>query len=202
MDSAKLNEAIMILLSAVILGLAATLVRARLTHRTLKLTQLKWEWLVFVCVIPQIFAFYLPSTARYIPESILPVIQILSMFGLVVFALYNFLAPGFWALGFGLICNFLVILCNGGWMPISVDTLQRTLPSHPVDYWTIGTRLGFTKDLVLMPANTRLVWLSDRFTLPPGLPQNIAFSLGDIFISIGAFFLLWSLSRKEVKETT
>jgi hypothetical protein len=100
----------------------------------------------------------------------------------------------------GLICNFLVILCNGGWMPISLETLHRMLPSRPVEIWTNGSRLGFTKDRIIPPADTQLVWLSDRFTLPPGLPQNIAFSLGDIFISFGAFFLLWSLSRKEDKE--
>jgi hypothetical protein len=192
----------MILLYAVLIGLATTLVRARLTHRTLKLTHLNWEWLVFISVIPQVLAFYFPSTGQLIPDSILPVLQILSMFGLVVFALLNIFAPGFWALGIGLFCNFLVILCNGGWMPISIETLKRMMPSRPEDFWTIGSRLGITKDLILSPADTQLAWLSDRFTLPPGLPQNIAFSLGDIFISIGTFFLLWSLSRKEEKEKT
>jgi hypothetical protein len=190
----------MILLYAVFLGLAATLLRARLTHRTLKLIHLNWEWLVFVSVLPQILAFYIPSIGQYIPNSILPVLQILSMFGLVVFTLLNFFAPGFWALGMGLTCNFLVILCNGGWMPISVETLQRMMPSRPEDYWTIGSRLGFTKDRIMASADTQLIWLSDRYTLPIGLPQNIAFSLGDIFISVGVFFLLWSLSRKEEME--
>jgi hypothetical protein len=54
--------------------------------------------------------------------------------------------------------------------------------------------------MIMAPADTRLAWLSDRFTLPAGLPQNVAFSLGDVFLSIGAFLLLWSLSRNEVKE--
>lgn len=190
----------MILIYAVILGLAATLVRARLTHRTLKLSRLKWEWLIFISVIPQILAFYIPSIGKIIPLSILPILQILSMLGLVVFTLANIFAPGFWGLGLGLICNFLVILFNGGWMPISMETLKRMMPSRPEGFWTIGSRLDFTKDRIMNPADTRLVWLSDRFTLPPGFPQNIAFSLGDIFISIGTFFLLWSLSRNEEKE--
>ncbi|GAP22002.1 DUF5317 domain-containing protein [Leptolinea tardivitalis] len=203
MESNRSDLLHMILLFAVILGLAATLLRARLTHRTLKISSLKWEWLVILSVIPQILAFYVPSTGKYLPESILPVLQILSMFGLLVFGVINFLTPGFKALSLGLACNFLVILSNGGWMPISVETLKHMMPAHPEEYWTIGERLGLTKDRILLPAETHFVWLSDRFTLPPGLPQNIAFSLGDIFISIGAFFLLWSLSRKEdEKEKT
>lgn len=197
MDSEINVDFIMILLYAVILGLAATLVRARLYHRTLKITPMNWEWLVILCVIPQIIAFYIPSTAKFIPESILAPLQILSMFGLSIFALMNFSLPGFWAMGLGLISNFIVILCNGGWMPIRVETLQRMMPSRSPEFWTIGSRLGYTKDRILAPENIRLEWLSDRFTLPQGLPQNIAFSLGDIFISIGVFFLLWSLSRKE-----
>jgi hypothetical protein len=192
----------MILLIAVTLGLAATFVRARLTHRTLKFAQLKWDWLVIVCVIPQVLAFYLPAVGKLIPDQFIPYIQMASMLGLVLFSLANFFIPGFWALGFGLMSNFIVITANGGWMPISVETLQRMAPNRAADYWTIGSRLGQTKDLIMAPSDTRLAWLSDRFTLPAGLPQNVAFSVGDVFLALGAFLLLWSLSRKEVKEIT
>ena len=190
----------MILLWTVLIGLAATILRARLNHRTLKLVKLRWEWLVFVSVIPQIFMFQIPATAKWFPESIVPVIQVTSMTGLVAFAVINSFAPGFWALGFGLISNFLVIVRNGGWMPISVETLVRMDSHHPIDFWVVGSRLGYTKDRIFAPAETNLGWLSDRFLLPQWLPVNIAFSLGDIFISIGALLLLWSLSRKEMEE--
>jgi len=194
----------MILLFAVTLGLACTMVRARLTHRTLKFVHLKWDWLVIICVLPQIIAFYIPAVGKAIPDEIISFIQISSMLGLVIFSLANLFSPGFLALGAGLMSNFIVIAANGGWMPISVDTLTRMFPHRPADYWIIGSRLGQTKDLIMAPADTRLAWLSDRFLLPAGLPQNVAFSLGDVLLSIGAFLLLWSLSRKEVevKEIT
>jgi hypothetical protein len=165
------------------------------------LPYLNWEWLVFLSVLPQLVVFQIPVTARMIPESIIPILQILSMLGLVAFALINIFKPGFWALAAGLIGNFLVILFNGGWMPISVETLKRMSPSQSETLWNIGTRLGFTKDRIMSASDINLAWLSDRFLLPSGLPQNIAFSLGDIFISLGTFFLLWSLSRKEEKES-
>lgn len=190
----------MILLIAVILGLAATLVRARLMHRTLIMPYLHWEWLVFVSVIPQLLVFHVPYTARLIPDNLIPVIQILTMAGLVIFALANLFKPGFWALCIGLFLNFIVIIANGGWMPIGMETLQELSPSQPENYWKAGSRLGFTKDRIMPGVDINLVWLSDRLTLPPGLPQNIAFSVGDVFISIGAIFLLWSLSREEKRR--
>jgi hypothetical protein len=189
----------MILLIAIVIGLAATILRARLSHRTLKLKNLRWEWLVFISVIPQIFLFQIPITAKLIPESLVPIAQIISMVGLLVFTSVNLLSPGFWALGLGLISNFLVIVLNGGWMPISVDTLTRMVPDRSPEFWIIGTRLGFSKDRILSPGEINLIWLSDRLVLPQWIPLHIAFSLGDIFITIGTLILLWSLSNP-VKE--
>jgi hypothetical protein len=186
----------MILLFSIVIGLAATMVRARLTHRTLKLRKLRWEWLVFATVLPQIVVFQLPVVGRWIPEAAIPTIQVVTMLGLLVFVAGNWVSPGFWALGAGLTANFLVICFNGGWMPVSRETLIRLVPSRPEDYWVINSRLGFTKDRILAAADTKLGWLSDCLTLPHWFPYKFAFSLGDIFISIGAVILLWSLSRK------
>ena len=190
----------MILLLAIIIGLAATFVRARLNHRTLKLGNLQWEGLVFVAILPQILIFQLPLVGSWVPEPTVPFIQVITMLGLLVFAARNLLAPGFWSMGLGLAANFLVIALNGGWMPISQETLFRLVPSRPPDYWIIGVRLGFTKDRILSAAGTNLAWLSDCLTLPQWFPYKFAFSFGDIFISIGAVILLWSLSRKEEEK--
>jgi hypothetical protein len=191
----------MILLWAFFIGLAATILRARLHHRTLKLEKLRWEWLVFVSVIPQIIMFQFHVTEKWIPEALVPGIYLVSMAGLVVFALINVVVPGFWALALGLFCNFLVIVLNGGWMPISTETLARMVPSQPENSWVIGSRLDFTKDRIFNSTEINLAWLSDRFLMPKWIPLNIAFSLGDIFISIGAILLLWSLSStKKEKE--
>ncbi len=187
----------MILTLAIVIGLIATLIRSRLTNRTLKLPKFRLEWLVFVSVIPQILTFFIPAVGQQIPESAVPVIQITSMAGLLVFSGVNILQPGFWLLGLGLLSNFLVIVFNGGWMPILPETLHRMVPNKPIEIWEVGTRLGLTKDRIFTHENVHLVFLSDRFTLPQWIPYKVAFSIGDIFISIGVVVLLWSLSRKQ-----
>jgi hypothetical protein len=187
----------MILTLAIVIGLIATLIRSRLTNRTLKLPKFRLEWLIFVSVLPQVLTFFIPVVGQRIPESVVPVIQIISMTGLLVFTGINFLQPGFWLLGLGLFSNYLVIFLNGGWMPILPETLHHMVPTKPLEIWEVGTRLGLTKDRIFAYENVKLVFLSDRFTLPQWVPYKVAFSLGDIFISIGVVVLLWSLSRKQ-----
>ncbi len=109
----------MILVLAVVAGLLATILRASLKKRRLKIPTIKQEWLVFTFVIPQIIVFFIPFTAKNVPELIIPYIQIGSMLGLVVFSLLNIHNIGIQILATGLISNLAVIITNKGWMPIS-----------------------------------------------------------------------------------
>lgn len=84
-------------------------------------------------------------------------------------------------------------------MPISPAMVQQLLSSAPQSTWRIGERLGFSKDIVLAPENTKLLFLSDRFTLPGWIDYQVAFSLGDIFIFVGVIWLLWSLGGKKTE---
>jgi hypothetical protein len=187
----------MILILAIVIGLSATLIRAWLKNRTLKLPKFYLEWLVFLSVIPQVFAFYFPAIGRWIPESVIPYLQISTMLGLLIFTAMNLPHPGFWYLGLGLLSNFLVISFNGGWMPILPETLHRMVPSKPMEAWEVGTRLGLTKDRILTLDDTQLALFSDRFTVPDWISYKVAFSLGDVLISIGIVVLLWSLSQEQ-----
>lgn len=88
-------------------------------------------------------------------------------------------------------------------MPISPETVMRLAPNAPPGSWSIGARLGANKDLVLPEARTTLAFLSDRFILPnwflrgSGGNAVAAFSIGDVIISLGAFWVLWSFGRPE-----
>jgi len=186
----------MILAAAVLAGFAAGFLRAARAGRPYRTPDLRYPALVLVAFLPQMFAFYLSRTD-------LPnlggfgewgrVILVISQLLLLVFVLFNRRQPGFWLLGLGLALNLLVILLNGGYMPISPETVRTIYPGVPDSQWQIGHRLGNGKDIVLLPEETRLWFLSDRFTFPEGWNLLVAFSFGDILIALGAFWLLWSL---------
>ncbi len=181
----------MILLVAVVAGLLAGLARARHGRRPLRVPDLRLVWLAPVAFLPQMVAFYLPAGGRLPADSLAAAALVGSQVVLLIFAWLNRSRPGFWALGLGLALNLLVIALNGGLMPISPETAGRLMPDAAPDMLQIGHRLG--KDVVLPASATRLEWLADRFLLPPWPPYQVAFSLGDVLIALGAFWLLWAM---------
>lgn len=181
----------MILLLAVIAGLLAGLTRARIGKRPYKPVHLRHVWLVVGAFIPQWIAFFLPVTRNSIPVWLAAFFLILSLTMLLVFALTNIGRPGIMVLGMGLLMNLIVIITNGGLMPISPENAALLLPQSSPQTWKTGSRFGHSKDIVLEKKNTRLYGLSDRFLSPPGLPYQFAFSLGDVLIAVGAFWVLW-----------
>jgi hypothetical protein len=191
----------MILLVAIILGLGAGLARARINKRSYQPEILKYPWLVLIGFAPQFFAFnFRPTIALF--DCFAPAALVLSQVLLLVFALLNLNKPPFWVLGLGLLSNFTVITLNGGWMPIQPEVVEQLIPGPSAGLWAVGERLLNTKDIVLPINATHLWFLDDRFLLPDWMHYPVAFSIGDILIAVGAFWLLWNLGgrKKEQKE--
>ena len=190
----------MILLTALIAGLGAGLLRAWWNKRAYQSIRLKNWWLVILAFFPQLIAFQWKVTSPRFPDSLAPLALVSTQALLLAFVWFNRSEPRVWIMGTGLILNFLVIVLNGGLMPISPETVSKLLPNISDTLWHVGERLGTGKDIVLTTNSTRLWFLSDRFMLPSWLNYRVAFSLGDIFISIGTFWLLWSLGGPQKPE--
>jgi hypothetical protein len=148
-------------------------------------------WLVVLGFLPQMFAFYLPLTRWLFPDWLASVSLVLSQIALLVFVLLNRRLPGMPLLTLGLGCNLLVILANGGFMPLPVETASRLVSVSVLSNLEVGGRIGnASKDILLPEAQTILPFLADRFSPPAFFPYRFAFSLGDVFIGFGAFGLL------------
>jgi hypothetical protein len=184
-----------ILLAAVIIGLSAGLVRAKIGKRKLQPVWLKFDWLIILAIVPQILAFFVPTTGSQISDTWARIILVSSLIILLVFCWINHQQFGFWLFGLGLLLNLLVICLNGGLMPIRPELLMKFFPDAPAGSWEIGQRFGISKDIVMTLDQTRLWWLSDYFSLPTWFPYRAAFSLGDVILSIGIIFFLWSLGK-------
>ncbi len=187
----------LILLLAVLAGLLAGLLRARYRKCKLHTPILQWIWLVPVAFTLQWLAFQLPSTWNSLPAEITPAGLVVTQLLLLAFAWFNRTQPGFWLLGLGLALNFTVIVLNGGFMPISPETVASITPATPAEIWEAGQRFSNSKDVILPVTGMRLGFLADRFLLPDWVRYRVAFSIGDVLIGLGAFTLMWSLGRQE-----
>jgi hypothetical protein len=192
----------MILITAVLVGLTAGLCRAWIGKRKYRAFELKFPILVLVAFIPQYFAFFAPKTRSLIPDNFIAILLVSSLILLLIFSIINLKKPSFWPISIGFFLNFLVIVLNGGLMPISMDTVNK-LTAGNGSTWILGERFGFSKDIILAPEMTKLAFLSDRFTITNFLGANIAFSFGDVLIALGVGWLLWTLGgtpRSKIKE--
>lgn len=179
----------MILLFAILAGLAAGLIIARLQKRPWMVPALHKPWLAILAFLPQFFAVYLPATRLRVPQGWAAAGLIISLGLLLAFCWFNRRLAGVWLLALGLCSNLLVMAGNGGFMPISPQTAGHLIPPETLAMLGNGSRFGY-KDVLLLPGQTRLGWLSDRFLPPEGFPYQVAFSIGDLLVAAGAFWLM------------
>jgi len=190
----------MILLSAMVAGAFAGLGRAWARKRALRSITLRWGWVVAAAFFLQVLVFQVPFIGSKVPVWLAAFALPASLIALLAFAWLNIRKPGLWALALGLAMNLAVITLNGGLMPITPDTVERISSRQNGAEWQIGERFGTSKDIVRRDEDTRLGFLSDRLTLPIWIPYQAAFSIGDVFIALGAFLFLWSLGANNFTE--
>ena len=167
----------MILLSGAILGLLVGLGLARRDGVPYEAPVLRHLWLVPVAFLLQMWE----------QSAAFPIIASQIIF--LVFVFFNRQYRGMQILMIGAVLNILVMSANNGYMPISPRTASRLFPQE--NMWDVpaGTLFG-AKDILFPPEQTRFEWLADRYLPPVWLPYQFAFSLGDVFIAAGAFWLL------------
>ncbi len=180
----------MILLGSILAGGLAGFFYARWQKRSWSIPSFRYVWLIFLAFLPQFFAFYLPATRIWYPDSLAAFSLVGSQILILIFCWLNRQMAGIWILAFGTALNLLVIVANGGFMPISPGTAGHLVSQDTLQTIQEGGRFGYGKDILLLPENTSLVWLSDRFLLPGWCPYQVAFSGGDVFIAAGAFWLM------------
>jgi hypothetical protein len=180
----------MILSLAVILGLIASAIRHRsATASQLASIPLHAPWLALIALGLQIPLLRAPSgpTQQVVAAQ---AFFLLSHLLLLTFVWLNRRLVGIQFVGLGVLCNLAVILTNGGFMPITPETLVRINPGSTLDQWTVGFHYGYSKDVILLAQDTFLWVLSDMLVLPPPFPWPTAFSIGDLLIAAGIIVLL------------
>lgn len=121
---------------------------------------------------------------------------------MLLFCGFNWHLPGVRLFGVGLLLNLLVVVANGGFMPITPEAMARLHPGTVPADWPPGLLRSGSKDIVLPAQQTRLHFLSDVLVLPPPFPLPTAFSPGDVLIAVGFATLVWRLSAGTELKTS
>lgn len=92
--------------------------------------------------------------------------------------------PGMWLVALGFASNAAAIVANGGLMPASEEALRKA------GRWALLQAAGTYNNSTVIGPHTRLWFLGDVFALPEGVPLANVFSLGDVFLALGALILV------------
>lgn len=170
---------------AVLLGL---LTGGRLSWLVRNTTALRLAWLAPLALISQWVFFELPGMDRH---DLVLAGHLLTYALILVFIWANRRLPGMPVLAAGLGLNLLVILLNGG-MPVDPELL-RAIGRVGV-YQDLVSR-GWSGNVVALTDRTLLPFLGDWLVLPEPFPARGPYSIGDLFIYAGSFWLLAGLTR-------
>jgi len=95
-------------------------------------------------------------------------------------------------IGLGLLLNLIVMIANGGWMPVTPEAVIRAGHTDLVPSLTSGMRIYSSKDIILLREETRLWVLSDVLVVPRPFPVPSVLSIGDVLVALGTFVFIRS----------
>lgn len=168
----------MILLLAIVLSFTIALLRGGRLER-LANVPIRHGWIALVALAVQIWMVY----GRTAGLGWL----MLASYGLLILVFgLNWRLPGMLVMGTGLALNLIVMAANGGYMPISPETLSRAGLEHLASSLETGAYVTNAKDILLPREATRLWWLSDILVVPLPSPLKAVLSVGDLFLAAGA----------------
>ncbi|MCL4553292.1 MAG: DUF5317 domain-containing protein [Candidatus Marsarchaeota archaeon] len=171
----------MFLVIAVALGLVDGFIRrGKLTN----LTQLplRFGWIIFLSLFLQIAAFS-PLLEKPLGSFVGPIF-VLSELALLVTTALNIKIDGLELFFLGLLLNLVVLVANGGYMPITSEGLILSGRAEQAEALKSVAHLA---NSTLLTDQSRLPFLSDIIVLPSVVPLANVFSAGDVFIALGAF---------------
>ncbi|MBI3942166.1 MAG: DUF5317 domain-containing protein [Chloroflexi bacterium] len=146
--------------------------------------QLRYPGLFIVALCLQIMLFT-PFAAGLLARNLVSVFYIFSMFILVGTAWLNRKIPGMGLAGLGITLNLLAIIANGGRMPVDPNALAFS--GHVLSLGPDGQPLNNST----LGAHVALWPLTDILAIPAGWPLANVFSIGDVLLAAGVFFLVW-----------
>lgn len=179
----------MLMPSIVALAIVVALVRGG-SLQQLASIKLRWIPLVIASLSLQLLIFT-PIRATPLLTVATQPLYFCSLALLVIWVALNWRIPGMALMATGLLCNFLAIVANGGYMPASPEALRFAGKLGNFEQGSI-----VENNSIATTEQVRLWLLTDIFALPSWLPLANVISIGDILITAGAAWLCYRTMTK------
>lgn len=164
----------------------------------LKDVEIRKAWVIFLAFVLQYSGIFLLPVLYDKQLISSPYFYSASVMGsyliLIVFSLYNRKQPGFYWVVVGMALNLLVMLANGGRMPVELTAAQDLSPADvpALVGGTYGKHIAMSND-------TNLNFLGDLIYLQAPYPHHTIVSLGDIVFSIGVIiFIITQMGARKI----
>jgi len=152
--------------------------------------KLEKVWLILLAFVIQVFLQIMAKKGIEFSTGVVLLTQGLSYASLLLTFWFNRRYLGVLIMGAGCMANAVVIMLNGGRMPVSVKILERAGLQQGVEI----LRAGLDAKHAVLGAGTRLSFLADVIYMPgfPGMLMRIV-SVGDLITAAGLFLLVFEL---------
>lgn len=152
--------------------------------RALAQLKLKWGWIFPLLLIVELAVFMLQNDIKFLGKisgSIYIVVYVLGL----LFLFMNRKNPGFNLILIGVFLNFLVMVINGGRMPVSVEAAAVLDPGY-----IEALKDSLYAKHTMLNSSTYLGILGDVIPISDPYPRTQIISIGDILMNIGIFFFI------------
>jgi len=155
------------------------------------------KWYFFVSAFALEFtAVYLASKGvDFFSENIL-IVHCLSYLLLFAGLYFNRTSIAFRIVFVGVLLNFIVIMANGGQMPVSGETMTRIGLIDNMQAIKEGKIVTHT----LINSSTAFKYLGDIFAFGKPYPRPKIFSIGDIIMALGVFMYIQDIMIRKTKK--
>ncbi|WP_251548770.1 DUF5317 domain-containing protein [Neobacillus muris] len=144
----------------------------------------KWGWIFPLLLVIELIVFALQNKIKFLGQVSGFIYIVIYILGLL-FLFINRKNPGFILILIGVFLNFLVIVINGGRMPVSLEAASVLEPGYVESL----KQSLYAKHQVLT-SSTKLGFLGDIIPLSKPYPRTQIISIGDVVMNIGIFFFI------------
>lgn len=145
---------------------------------------LKWGWVFPLLLIVQLTVFTLQNNSEFLGQLSGSIYILVYIIGLL-FLFLNRKNPGFILIFIGVFLNFLVMVVNGGRMPVSVESAAVLDPGY-----IEALKESLYAKHTMLTSTTHFGFLGDVIPISDPYPRTQIISIGDIIMNIGIFFFI------------